>query len=127
MAELLSVNIYIDRNTRSHKYAGQNNYMLKGKIVEKSLEVTEVFSAFLFLFLWYSNASLGDTQKLISKHTDMLLYKELCVLAAGNRDVSLTYFRYWPWLAILCILLIHPGTKLHCSLKYNRQPWECTE
>lgn len=34
---------------------------------------------------------------------------------------------YWPWPAILCVSVVHPGGKLHCSLKNNRQPWECTE
>lgn len=35
--------------------------------------------------------------------------------------------RYRLWSAILCIPLVRAGGKLQCSLKNNRQPWECTE
>lgn len=47
--------------------------------------------------------------------------------AAGNKDFCVTDCRHWPWPAMFCVSLLHPGGKLHSSLKNNRQPWECNE
>lgn len=46
--------------------------------------------------------------------------------AAENKDFCVADCRYWPW-PILCISLVHPGGKRYCSLKNNRQTWECAE
>lgn len=57
----------------------------------------------------------------------MFIAKESCVLGRWKQGFCVAYCRYWSWPTILCISLVHPGAKLHCCLKNNRQPWECTE
>lgn len=60
-------------------------------------------------------------------HKEISIGKELCSLGHRKQGFCMADGRYRSWPAILCISVVHPGGKLHCSLKNNRQPWECTE